>query len=320
LKSLHVEYRKVAGHKGDEWNNVVDRLAVKGRDEAGGLPRCTFVVHLPSGEIPFREGPIPGHLKPEFIFTMLQGETTIILAAMEECLIMRDGKAQVRRWTTGRYDIRLKTAPGIPREALEGAPELPGVKVSLARMHAGREPGKGSGQAAPKMVEIVFTVWHENRERNGMVRIPDRITHEDLVKEVGRELELDLGRPMRWWLWMGDRPAAPPLVEGNEYGLVPADISSSISTESIAKRNIEFTSQIRRHGPMSTVIVSVLGTRQTMKVPPEVTLSQLIRRNMTVGTLPPETVFSWGSVTSGAPGRLQEGGIVEIKVGGNEVS
>jgi hypothetical protein len=187
-------------------------------------------------------------------------------------------------------------------------------------MNAGREPGKGSEQAVSRTVEIVFTVWHEGRERNGMVRVPDRIVHEQVVREIGRELELDLGSPIRWRLWKGNHPAMPPLVEGNEYGLVPADISSSISTEPLVKRDIDFTSQIRRHGPMATVIISVLGTRQTVKVPPETTLSQLIRRNMTVGTLPPETVFSWGNVTLGAPGRLQDGDIVEIKVGGNEVS
>jgi ribonuclease HI len=33
LKFLKVEFRKVAGHAGNEWNEVVDRLAMKGRDK-----------------------------------------------------------------------------------------------------------------------------------------------------------------------------------------------------------------------------------------------------------------------------------------------
>jgi ribonuclease HI len=49
LKPLYVEFRKVQGHNGDEWNEVVDRLAVKGRDEAGGLPKCSFSVQVEQG-------------------------------------------------------------------------------------------------------------------------------------------------------------------------------------------------------------------------------------------------------------------------------
>jgi ribonuclease HI len=55
LKQLFVEFRKVAGHQGDEWNEVVDRLAVKGRDEAGGLPKRSFSIFLESGTIPLIE-------------------------------------------------------------------------------------------------------------------------------------------------------------------------------------------------------------------------------------------------------------------------
>jgi ribonuclease HI len=60
LKPLQAEFRKVAGHKGDEWNDVVDRLAVKGRDEAGGLPRCSFEIQLETGSVPFVERPMSG--------------------------------------------------------------------------------------------------------------------------------------------------------------------------------------------------------------------------------------------------------------------
>jgi hypothetical protein len=56
------------------------------------------------------------------------------------------------------------------------------------------------------------------------------------------------------------------------------------------------------------------------KTPPEATLSQLIRRHPTVSALPADTVFSWGRITAGSPGRLQEGDIVEIKVGTQEAS
>jgi hypothetical protein len=58
-----------------------------------------------------------------------------------------------------------------------------------------------------------------------------------------------------------------------------------------------------------------------MKVPSEVTLSQLIRMHVAVPPLPATAVFTWGKVTGkGAPGRLQEGNVVEVKPGNQEPS
>jgi hypothetical protein len=69
LRSLHTEFRKVSGHKGDEWNDVVDRLAVKGRDEAGGLPRCSFEIQFETGSIPFVERPMSGSVTLQELWT-----------------------------------------------------------------------------------------------------------------------------------------------------------------------------------------------------------------------------------------------------------
>jgi ribonuclease HI len=47
LKTLTVEYRKVEGHSGDQWNDRADALAVMGRNEAASWPQCSFDVIMP---------------------------------------------------------------------------------------------------------------------------------------------------------------------------------------------------------------------------------------------------------------------------------
>jgi hypothetical protein len=84
LKPRFTEFGKIAGHNGDERNDVVGRLAVKGRDEAGGLPKCSFSVHLETGTIPFEERPMSGSVTVEEPWAILQGESTIILPEVTE--------------------------------------------------------------------------------------------------------------------------------------------------------------------------------------------------------------------------------------------
>jgi hypothetical protein len=102
--------------------------------------------------------------------------------------------------------------------------------------------------------------------------------------------------------------------------MVPAQLLDSVSLEPLKKSDIESISQVGRHGRMVSVVASILGVQMRQKTPPEVTLCQLVRRNPTLTTMPPETVFSWGRTTAGAPERLQDGDVIEIQVGTQVVS
>lgn len=79
----------------------------------------------------------------------------------------------VRHWETGQYEFKLKTAPGIPPDALRAAPAMPQTMALLASMTTGRETGKGSGQAVSQMVEPTFVVWLDQQERGVMVEVPN---------------------------------------------------------------------------------------------------------------------------------------------------
>jgi hypothetical protein len=174
---------------------------------------------------------------------------------------------------------------------------------------------------ASQTVEIALSVWLDQISRNLLITVPRRITMKQSVEQTGRELAINIGEGSNWQLWREDKMAAPPLVEGEEYGLVPAETASKPTLEPIKKRDIDFTSEIRRHGKMIAVTVTIAKVQQRIRTPQEVTLSQLIRKHMAVPSLPAETMLSWGRITGrGAPGRLQEDDMVEIKLGNPEVS
>jgi hypothetical protein len=79
LKRLKIEFRKVAGHKGDPWNDKADRLAVQGRDEAGGLSKCRSTVETEEKTIPFKERAMSSGMDPAELWNILQRETSTIL-------------------------------------------------------------------------------------------------------------------------------------------------------------------------------------------------------------------------------------------------
>jgi hypothetical protein len=179
LKPLHVEFRKVAGHKGDEWNDAVDRLAVKGRDEAGGLPRCSFEIKLETGSIPFVEKPIPGSVTIQELWGTLQRESVIILPEVTEFNVFKGLRKHEGAWETGHYEFKLKNTPKVER-----------TKALLAHMIAGREAGKGQGMAVSQMVEPVFSVCLDQGSTNVMMKVPSRITMEQLAQEISGELAM----------------------------------------------------------------------------------------------------------------------------------
>jgi hypothetical protein len=179
LKPLYTESRKVAGHQGDEWNDVVDRLAVKGRDEAGGLPKCSFSVHLATGTIPFIERPMSGSVTLNELWKKLQGKTSVILPDVTEFNIFKDSKGHSGHWVTGNYEFKLKRAPkeGIPPDVQR----MERTMAQIGHMTTRREAGKGSGKAVSQMVEPTFSVWLDQISRNLMFEVPSRITMEQLV-------------------------------------------------------------------------------------------------------------------------------------------
>jgi hypothetical protein len=102
-------------------------------------------------------------------------------------------------------------------------------------MASGREPGKGQGAAVSKMVEPTFSVWLDQVSRNVMMKVPNRITMEQLVRQISRELGADIGNATQWKLWRGDHMAAPPLTEGEEYGLIQTEIRTRPVTKPISR-------------------------------------------------------------------------------------
>jgi hypothetical protein len=130
---------------------------------------------------------------------------------------------------------------------------------------------------------------------------------EQLVRQISQELGVEIGNASLWQLWNGYQPIVPPLVDGEQYGLVPRDLEVTNDLKPIKKTDIDFTTQTRRHGRMVTVAVGIAGVQQRIKTPPEVTLSQLIRRHTAVPALSAETMFARGKITvRGSPGKLQE--------------
>jgi hypothetical protein len=170
-----------------------------------------------------------------------------------------------------------------------------------------REAGKGSGKAVSQMVEPTFSVWLDQTSRNLMFEVPSRWCS---------TLGIDIGNASLWQLWKEDQPVVPPLVDGEQYGLVPKELEVRVGPEPTKKGDIDFTSETRKHGKMVMVAVGIAGAQQRIKTPPEVTLSQLISRHTAVPALQAETTFTWGKITGrGTPGKLQEGDTVEIKTG-----
>jgi hypothetical protein len=171
------------------------------------------------------------------------------------------------------------------------------------------------------MVEPTYAVWLDQISRDLMLRVPSRITMDQLLQQIGQELRVNLGNAVHWQLWKGDQVAAPPLVDGEIYGLVPRVIQVRANLEPVKKRDIEFTSEIRKYGQLVAVTAELAKVQHKAKVPPEITPPQLVRTHVAISSLPPDSLLSWGKITGrGIPGKLQEGDVVEIKVGNQEIS
>jgi hypothetical protein len=233
----------------------------------------------------------------------LQGETSEILPSLEEFNLFEDRKPYKGLCNSGKYQFELKTTPSaIPPDDQRMARTMKALGATTTL----REQGEGSRTAVSRNVHIALSIWHVDKSTNITLEVLDRIRIENLWEQAQRELGRSLAIGTPWQLWQGDRTAQPPPKDWEEYGLVPAEIPTEPVVPQIAKRDIDFTSEIRKHGKMVTVKVSLNGTEQTMKVTPESSLSHLLRRHTAVPTLPEETVFNWGTTRgTGKPGAVR---------------
>jgi hypothetical protein len=93
LTMFDIEFRKVKGHNNDEWNDLADKLAVEGRDEAGGLPRCAVGIQVATGTILFAERAMPSRISIPGLWLALQQDTSEILPPHEEYNLFKDNRS-----------------------------------------------------------------------------------------------------------------------------------------------------------------------------------------------------------------------------------
>jgi ribonuclease HI len=131
LRAFNVEFRKVKGHSGDQWNDAVDALAVQGRVEAENWPKCSFDVVTQERSISFRqramrpETPIPG------FYMTLKTETPEKVPVYSDTTLFKDGSEYSGLWTPEHYQFRHKSLP--PPIAPVRAPAEPVPKAKPVR-------------------------------------------------------------------------------------------------------------------------------------------------------------------------------------------
>jgi hypothetical protein len=217
-------------------------------------------------------------------------------------LVESDVNAEFRGWAK-LYEFKFENTPKAER-----------TNVLVGLMTTGRQEGRGKGSATSNIVEIQLKVWLENRSRSITMQVPDRITSASLLEQTWRELGTDQERGKSWQFWQGDQIAIPPLKNGQEYSFIPADLEVGEPGTQVTKREIDFMSEIRKHGPLVSVTVTINGISQNLRIPQEVAISQLIRRHVAISALPAKTTFIWGTITGrGKPGQPKDGDIVSIK-------
>jgi ribonuclease HI len=126
IKAFNVQFRKVEGHSGDQWNNAVDALAVRGRNDAATWLKCSFDVVTPERSIAFRErairedAPIPG------FYMTLKSETSEKLPSYLDTKLYRNGALHEGNWATGHYQFMHKL---LPAPIATSAPRLTPPKI-----------------------------------------------------------------------------------------------------------------------------------------------------------------------------------------------
>jgi ribonuclease HI len=132
LRVLNVQFRKVKGHSNDQWNDSVDTLAVRGRNEALDSPKCPFEIIMQGGWIPFSRRVIRESIGSQELCTQLSKETHIKIPTFRELNVSKDGSAFSGLWTSGHCQLVLKSLPPPAAQALPEASPLPKSPLATA--------------------------------------------------------------------------------------------------------------------------------------------------------------------------------------------
>jgi ribonuclease HI len=113
LKTLHAEYKKVEGHKGDQWNDRADELARMGLDEAASWPQCSFEITMPNAsKIPFRVRSIPPTTTTAQLAEMPKSETDVKLPLPTEIRTYdSDCRSLTGDYSSGRFFLAHNSQP-----------------------------------------------------------------------------------------------------------------------------------------------------------------------------------------------------------------
>jgi ribonuclease HI len=112
LRSINAQFRKVKGHNGDQWNDAVDALADKGRDEAINGPKCSFDIMIPARAIAHRVRAVREFWTLAEVYKTLKTETQEKdLPSVYDMKLFKAGAPYSGKWTTGHYQIVHKSLP-----------------------------------------------------------------------------------------------------------------------------------------------------------------------------------------------------------------
>jgi ribonuclease HI len=112
LRTLNVQFRKVKGHSNDQWNDALDALADRGRDDAINWPKWSFDIVIPSRTITCRERAVQEHWTVAEVYETLKPETQEKLLPMAcDMKLFKAGTQYSRKWTSGHYLIVHKSLP-----------------------------------------------------------------------------------------------------------------------------------------------------------------------------------------------------------------
>jgi ribonuclease HI len=137
LKALNVQFRKVDGHGNDQWNDAVDALAVKGRDDAATWPRCSFDIVTPERLVAFRERAMRDDGSFGGVYAELRKETTEKLPAFLDTKLYKAGALYTGKWTSGHYQFMHKSLPA-PLALSASRPAAPKIKPAIFGIWDGR--------------------------------------------------------------------------------------------------------------------------------------------------------------------------------------
>jgi ribonuclease HI len=109
LKAFNVQFRKVEGHKNDQWDDAADASVVRGRDDAISWPNCSFYMIIPERTITFRERAMRDYLTLAEVCAMLKEETEQRLPRYRDIKVFKGGNSYAGNKRPGHYQLVHKS-------------------------------------------------------------------------------------------------------------------------------------------------------------------------------------------------------------------